>query len=54
MVNRPLVNGVRLQVLGGHEEPVEGGSLCLSAFVLIFSSRRPSSHDEVTVSVMVS
>ena len=51
-VNRPLVNGVRMQVLGGHAEAIEGGSLCMSAFILIFSSRRQSSEDEVTVSII--
>lgn len=47
-VKRPVVNGVRLQVPGGRVPPVEGGTLCITAFFLIFSSRQ-SAKDEVTV-----
>lgn len=47
-VKRAMVNGVRLQILGGRIPPVEGGSLCITAFFLIFSTRQ-SSKDEITV-----
>lgn len=49
MVKRPTINGVRFQVLGGKAEATEG-TLCVSAFFLIFASRKPTSQDEVTVS----
>ncbi len=49
-VKRAVVDGVRLQVLGGHAQPIDGGTLCISAFFLIFSSRRKSQEEEITVS----
>lgn len=49
-MKRPAINGVRFQVLGGKAEATEG-VLCVSAFFLIFSSRRQTSQDEVTVSI---
>ncbi len=48
-VKRPVVEGVGLQVLGGRVPPIEGGTLCITAFFLIFSTRKQS-KDELTVS----
>lgn len=49
-VKRPVVDGVRLLVPGGRVPPIEGGTICITAFFFIFSSRRQSSKDEITVS----
>ena len=49
-VKRPVVDEVKLKVLGGDVLPIEGGTLCVTAFYLIFSSRKQSS-DEITVSM---
>ena len=48
MVKRPLINGVRMQVVGAQEKPTEG-VLCVSAYFLIFSSRKQTAEDEITV-----
>ena len=48
-VRRPVVEGVGLQVVGGREPPIEGGTVCITAFFLIFSTRKQST-DELTVS----
>jgi len=48
MVKRPLINGVSMQVVGGQEKPTEG-VLCVSAYFLIFSSRKQTTEDEITV-----
>lgn len=47
-VKRPVVNGVKLQVLGGRAPPIEGGTLCITAFFLIYSTRQ-TSKDEITI-----
>ena len=49
-VKRPVLDGVRLQVLGGCMPPVDGGAICISAFFLIFSTRKQT-NDEITVSL---
>lgn len=51
MVKRPMINGVRMQILGRRAEPTEG-ALCVSAYFLLFSSRKQS-EDEFTVSSRV-
>lgn len=45
-VRRPLVGGVKLTVLG---RPVMEGTMCISAFFLIYSTRRREASDEITV-----
>ena len=47
-VRRPMMDGVRLQVIGSQSEPVEGGTMCVTPFYLIFSSRKKA-EDELTV-----
>ena len=48
-VRRPVVHGVKLYA-GGKESMV--GSLCVSAFHLLYSTRRHEGKDEITVSDM--
>ena len=48
-VKRPVVDKVKFQVLGGRAPSVEG-TLCITAFFLIFSTRKQNAEDEVTVS----
>ena len=52
-VKRPVVDRVRLQALGSRAPPIEGGTICITAFFLIFSSRKQS-KDELTVSPFLS
>ena len=46
VVRRPVVHGVKLSVAG--REPLTG-SLCVSAFLLLYSTRRHEGEEEVTV-----
>ena len=48
-VRRAMVDGVRLQFLNSQSEPVEGGTMCVTPFHLIFSTRKQA-EDELTVS----
>ena len=50
-VRRPMVDGVRLQVIGNQSESVEGGTMCVTPFHLIFSTRRKA-EDELTVNIL--
>lgn len=47
VVRRPVVHGVKLY-LGGKEAMT--GSLCVSAYYLLYSTRRHEGQDEITVS----
>ena len=47
-VRRPMMDGVRLQVIGSQSESVEVGTMCITPFHLIFSSRKKA-EDELTV-----
>lgn len=51
-VKRPALSGVRLQVLGGCMPPLDGG-LFITAFFLIFSTRKQTANDEITVSLAI-
>ena len=46
-VRQPVVKGVRLML--NSQVPLEG-SMCISAFYLIYSTRKQESADEITVS----
>ena len=48
-VRRPVVHDVKLQGGGGRETMV--GSLCVSAYYLLYSTRRHEGEDEITVSL---
>ena len=50
-VRRPMVNNVRLQVINSQSEPVEGGTMCVTPFHLIFSTRKQD-EDELTVKML--
>lgn len=47
VVRRPVVHGVKLYA-GGKEAMV--GSLCVTVYHLIYSTRRHEGQDEITVS----
>lgn len=47
-VRRPMVDGVQMQVVNSLSEPVEGGTMCVTPFYLIFSTRKQA-EDELTV-----
>lgn len=47
-VRRPMVDDVQLQVVGSQNEQVVGGTMCVTPFHLIFSSRKKA-EDELTV-----
>lgn len=47
LVRRPVVHDVKLYT--GAKEPMIG-SLCVSAYYLLFSNRRHEGQDEITVS----
>lgn len=49
VVRRPTVHGVKLYV-GGKEVMV--GSLCVTVYHLIYSTRRHEGQDEITVSLI--
>lgn len=49
-VRRPVIDKVKLQILGGRIPPIEGGTVCITAFHLIFSMRQ-TAKDELTVSL---
>lgn len=51
-VRRPMVDGVRMQVLNSQSEPVDGGTMCVTPFHLIVSTRRRA-EDELTVSFLI-
>ena len=51
-VRRPVVHDVRLLPGGGREAMV--GSLCVSAYYLLFSTRRHEGAEEITVSASLS
>lgn len=47
-VRRPMVDGVKLSLPGGGGEPLERGTVAITAFYLIYSTRRLEA-DEITV-----
>lgn len=47
-IRRPKVDGVQMQFLNSQSEPVEGGTMCVTPFHLIFSTRNQP-EDELTV-----
>lgn len=47
IVRRPVVHDVKLHAGGGREVMV--GSLCVSAYYLLYSTRRHEGNDEITV-----
>ena len=47
-IQRSVVDGVKLLAPRVHEEQVEG-TLCISVYYLIFSTRRRAAEDELTV-----
>ena len=49
-VRRPMVDGVRLQIVGSQSESTYGGTMCVTPFHLIFSSRKKA-EDELTVNL---
>ena len=51
VVRRPVVHGVKLHA--GGKEPM-AGSLCVSAYYLLYSTRRHEGQDEITVSGLAS
>lgn len=48
VVRRPVVHGVKLYTSG--REPLVG-SLCVSAYYLLYSTRRHEGQEEITVSI---
>ena len=50
-VRRPMVDGVKLSLPGGGGEPLERGTVAITAFYLIYSTRRLEA-DEITVGVV--
>ena len=48
-VRRPRVEGVKLQAVGSQEEPIVGGTLVVTAFFFIFSTRKFAGQDELIV-----
>ena len=48
-VRRPRVEGVKLQAVGSQEEPIVGGTLVVTAFFFIFSTRKSAGQDELIV-----
>ena len=51
-VRRPTVHGVKLQVPGARGRTLEG-SMCITAFFLLYSTRKQEELDEITVGVGV-
>ena len=49
-VRRPTVHGVKLQVPGARGRTLEG-SMCITAFFLLYSTRKQEELDEITVGV---
>ena len=47
-VRRPMVHGVKLQVPGARGRTLEG-SMCITAFFLLYSTRKQEELDEITV-----
>lgn len=48
-VKRHRVEGVQLQALGSQEEPIVGGTLVVTAFFFIFTTRKTAGQDEFIV-----
>lgn len=48
-VRRPVIDGVNLHVAGSKDGPMEGGCICITAFHLIYSTRKQTETDEITV-----
>ena len=49
-VRRPVVHDVKLYTGGNQQQPLMIGSLCVSAYYLLYSNRRHDGQDEITVS----
>ena len=49
LVRRPVVHNVKLSAVGGREVMV--GSLCVSAYYLLYSTKRHDGDDEITVKI---
>ena len=49
-VRRPMVDAVRMLVVNSQFEPIDGGTMCVTPFHLIFSTRKQK-EDELTVKI---
>ena len=50
-VKRPIIDGVKLQIVGSKSGTVKTGCICITAFHFIFSTRKQTEQDEITVCV---